>query len=326
MLGLAALRSDRRPQSPLISLVVPVLDEEGCIEEFVRRSRAAAEQAGVSYEIIFVDDGSRDATPERIAAAAEQDPAVKTVRFTRSFGHQAALSAGLRYASGDAVVTLDGDLQHPPECLPDLVAAWRGGADVVYTVRREPLERQGSWKSRTSALFYWLLSLLTALPSSTASADFRLMDRRAVDRFNELGEHFIFVRGLVPWLGFRADRVEYDVEERFSGEPKFRPWRMFRLALDGIFSFSVLPLRFISLLGLATTFFGVAFGVFSLIAWFLGLAEEAGWTSVVVLILVFGGVQLLSLGIVSEYIGRIYEEVKGRPRYVVDSASGFDER
>jgi glycosyltransferase involved in cell wall biosynthesis len=318
------LTLEPRQQNPLISLVVPVLNEEGCIEEFVRRSREAAALAEVRHEILFVDDGSSDATPERIAQEAKRDPAVKTVRFTRSFGHQAALSAGLRYASGDAVVTLDGDLQHPPECLQDLVAAWRRGADVVYTVRRESQAQRGTWKARTSTLFYRLLSRLTALPAAAAGADFRLMDRRAVERFNELGEHFIFVRGLVPWLGFRADRVEYEVEERFAGVPKFVPMRMFRLALDGIFSFSVIPLRLISLLGLATTLFGVVFGAFSLISYFLGRAEEAGWTSVVVLILVFGGVQLMSLGIVSEYIGRIYEEVKGRPRYVVDSVIGLD--
>ncbi|MBW2273692.1 MAG: glycosyltransferase family 2 protein [Deltaproteobacteria bacterium] len=317
---------ERRSEDPLISLVVPVLNEEGCIEEFVRRSRAAAAQAELRYEIIFVDDGSSDATPERVAAEAKLDPAVKSVRFTRSFGHQAALSAGLRYASGDAVVTLDGDLQHPPECLPDLVAAWRRGADVVYTLRRESEGQRGSWKARTSALFYGALSRLTALPAAAAGADFRLMDRRAVERFNELGEHFIFVRGLVPWLGFRADRVEYQAQERFAGVPKFVPVRMLRLALDGIFSFSVVPLRLISLLGLATTLFGVVFGIFSLVSYFLGRAEEAGWTSVVVLILVFGGVQLMSLGIVSEYIGRIYEEVKGRPRYVVDSVIGLDSK
>jgi dolichol-phosphate mannosyltransferase len=319
-------RSEARTRSddPLISLVVPVLDEEDCVEEFARRADEAAQAAGVRYEILFIDDGSRDETPQRIADLRVNDPQVKTIRFTRTFGHQAALAAGLWYAGGDAVVTLDGDLQHPPELLGELVAHWRRGADVVHTVRREPPHPRRPWKHRFGRLFYRLIELISAVPMPAASADFRLLDRVVVDRFNALDEHFVFLRGLIPWLGFQDARVEYEPGERFAGETKYSPARMTRLALDGIFSFSVLPLRLISLLGLATTLFGVAFGVFWLVSYFLGRVDASNFTSLVILILIFGGVQILSIGIVSEYVGRTYEEVKRRPRYVIDSASGID--
>ncbi len=313
-----------RPQNPLISLVVPVLNEEGCIAEFARRTRSAASEAGVRYEIIFVDDGSTDGTAEQIALQRKTDPEVKTVRFTRTFGHQAALSAGFQYASGDAIITMDGDLQHPPESLIDLVEAWRSGADIVYTDRRVHDAYRRSLKSRFSESFYRVLSRLTDLPAEASNADFRLMDRSAVESFNEFKERFIYIRGLVPWLGFGSTRIEYDVEDRFAGDSKFTPRRMVRLALDGIFSFSVVPLRLITFLGIVTTLLGIIYGTYAVVSFFLGSIEGAGWTSTIVLILIFGGVQLMSLGIVSEYIGRIYEEVKGRPRFVVDSASGFE--
>ncbi len=310
----------KRPEDPLISVVVPVLDEEACVAEMVRRVRAALE--GIRFELIFVDDGSRDATPERIEAERLADPRVKSIRFTRSFGHQAALVAGLHHARGDAVLTIDGDMQHPPEFLPRLIEAWREGADVVHTARQTA--GKPDLKERAARVFYRLMSALTSVPVVTASADFRLLDRRAVDAFDALDEHFVFLRGLVPWFGFRSVRLEYPVAPRFAGESKYDLVRMIRLALDGIFSFSVLPLRLITLLGLFTTLFGVGFGIFSLVAYVLGSVESSGWTSVVVLILIFGGAQLLSLGIVAEYVGRTYEESKRRPRYVIDRTEGLD--
>ena len=313
-----------RPADALLSLVVPVLDEESCIDEFARRARAAAREANVRYEIIFVDDGSRDSTPERIQALRADDPAIKSIRLTRSFGHQAALVAGLRHARGDAVVTLDGDLQHPPECIPGLVQAWRDGADVVNTGRQTSSGHRKTRKDHVSTLFYRVLSWMSAVPVVATSADFRLLDRKAVDAFNSLDEHFLFVRGLIPWLGFKDAYLPYELEERFAGKSKYDLRKQLRLGLDAIFSFSVIPLRLISMMGLATTLFGVAFGIFWLVSYSLGRVEGGGGTSIVILILIFGGVQLLSLGIVSEYIGRTYEEVKRRPRYVIDSTSGVD--
>jgi glycosyltransferase involved in cell wall biosynthesis len=313
-----------RPGDPLVSIVVPVLDEEGCVGELARRVAEVMRAAGARHELIFVDDGSRDATAERIAALRAADPAVKAIRFTRSFGHQAALAAGLEFARGDVVVSMDGDLQHPPELIPRLLEAWRAGADVVHTVRRRPPGAASSWKEALSRVFYRAMSLLARAPVVPASADFRLLDRCAVDAFNALEERFLYARGLVPWLGFAEQRLEYEVAERFAGRSKYRLWPMLRLGLDGIFSFSVLPLRLISLLGLLTTLFGIAYGIFWLISFAFGRVEGSGWTSLVVLILVFGGVQLLSLGIVSEYVGRTYEEVKRRPRYVIESLSGIE--
>lgn len=311
-----------RPQDPSLSVVVPVLDEEECVAELAQRVREALGKAGVRGEILFVDDGSRDATAARIAALRTTDPDVKAIHFTRSFGHQAALSAGLRFARGDAVVTMDGDLQHPPELLPALIDAWRAGADVVHTVRQAPAGVRPSAKERAGSAFYALLSRLSATPIVPRGADFRLLDRRVVDALNNLEEHFVFVRGLVPWLGFPETRVDYEVQQRFAGQSKYRLRPMLRLAFDGILSFSVLPLRLIGALGALTALFGVLFGIFALVAHMTGRVEASGWTSIVVLVLIFGGVQLLSLGVVSEYVGRTYEEVKRRPRYVIDRVEG----
>ncbi len=314
-----------RPEPPLVVAVVPVRDEAGCVAELARRVHAAVASASARCEILFVDDGSRDGTAERIAELRAADPTLKSIHFTRSFGHQAALSAGLRFARADAVVTLDGDLQHPPELLPQLIDAWRAGADVVHTVRQGPPGRPG-WKERAGRLFYAFLARISATPIVPAGADFRLLDGRVVAALNELEEHFVFVRGLVPWLGFPETRVEYRPEPRFAGHTKYRLRPMLRLALDGILSFSVLPLRVIGLLGAATALFGVLFGIFALVAHVAGRVEASGWTSIVVLILIFGGVQLLSLGVVSEYVGRTYEEVKRRPRYVIDRMQGIEWR
>ena len=313
-----------RAKSPLISVVIPVLDEEECVVEVADRVRAALREVGVRWELIFVDDGSRDGTPEAIAALRETDPAVTTIRFTRSFGHQAALVAGLAHARGDAVVTMDVDLQHPPAVLPLLIEAWWTGAEVVNTVRRETGASRRV-KVLTSRLFYSLMSTIAAVPLLKNGADFRLLDRRVVDDLNDLQERFMFLRGLIPWLGFTQEVVEYDSGPRFAGRSKFSLWRMLHLALNGILSFSVVPLRLISLLGLVTIGVGITYGIYALYHFLTDqLSGPSGWTSLMVVILCFGGVQLLSLGIVSEYLARIYEEVKRRPRYVVESISGFE--
>lgn len=317
---------ESRARDPLISVVVPVLDEEGCVDELARRVAAALEREGLRHELLFVDDGSRDRTPERLAALRERDANVKSIRFTRSFGHQAALSAGLRFAHGDAVVTMDGDLQHPPELLPELVRRWRGGADVVQTVRRLPPGERPGWKDRAGRAFYRLINSIGRTPVVPAGADFRLLDRRVVEVFNECHEHFVFLRGLVPWLGFRSEELPYEVAPRHAGASKYHLWRMLRLGLHGILSFSVVPLRLIALLGLATTLLGVVYGAFALVAHFRGEVPVSGWTSLMVVVLFFGGVQLVSIGIVSEYVGRTYEEVKGRPRYVIDRVEGVEWR
>lgn len=323
-LGYDPLVSQLRPSDPLVSVVAPVLDEEDCVDELARRVAGALQAAGVRFELIVVDDGSRDATPERVLALRARDPRVKLVRFTRRFGHQAALLAGLHYARGDAVVTMDGDLQHPPELLGELLAAWRTGADVVQAVRTEADLQEGAWKQRASRGFYRLMAAVADVPVVPAGADFRLLDRRAVEAVRGLDERSVFLRGLVPWLGFREAQVPYRTAARHAGRTKYRWSRMLRLGLDGVLSFSVAPLRLISLLGVATTLLGVAFAAFALVAHLLGRVQASGWTSLVVLVLVFGGVQLTSLGIVSEYVARIYHEVKRRPRWVVEQLEGVE--
>lgn len=318
---MAASASERHPD-PLVSIVAPVLDEEGCVGEFVTRTRRVLRDSARRFEILLVDDGSRDATPARIAEHRLQDPSVKSIRFTRSFGHQSAIAAGLRFARGDVVVTMDGDLQHPPELIPRLLERWRKGYDVVYAVRGTG--SRADWKELLGRGFYRLMSALTSTPPVLRGADFRLMDRKAVDAFNALEERFILVRGLIPWLGFSSSILEYEPEPRFAGQSKFTLRSMVRLALDGIFSFSILPLRIITILGLCTTAFGILFGIFGLVSYLLGRVGDPGWTSIVGLILIFGGGQLFSIGILSEYVGRVYEEVKGRPRYVIESTRGID--
>lgn len=313
-----------RPADPLVSVVVPVLNEEACVAELARRVAAALAATGVRHELLFVDDGSSDSTSERVAALRAADPRVKLVRFTRRFGHQAALLAGLHLARGDAVVTMDGDLQHPPETLGPLVEAWCRGADVVQAVREDPTPGAGVWKERTSRAFYGILSRLAEVPVVPAGADFRLLDRRAVEALKSLDERAVFLRGLVPWLGFPEERVPYRVAPRHAGHPKYDLRRMVRLGLDGVVAFSTAPLRLISVIGLVTTFVGLAYGVFALVAHLLGRVEASGWTSLLVVVLVFGGVQLTSLGVVSEYVGRIYQEVKRRPRWVIERVEGID--
>ncbi len=312
------MENGARPADPLISVVVPVHNEAGSIEELARRVGAVFATHGTRYELLFVDDGSDDATAAVLERLKSANPSLRQIRFTRSFGHQAALTAGIRFARGDAVITMDGDLQHPPETIPALLSAWREGAAVVHT-RRVGGDATAGAKERASRLFYWTMNKLSNVPVVAGGADFRLLDRRAVDAFNELEEHFVFTRGLVPWLGFRATQIEYAPGPRHAGESKFTLRRQLQLGLNGIFSFSVAPLRLIAVLGLGTTSIGILYGIYVVVQRLSGRAEAAGWASIAVLILIFGGVQLFSLGIVSEYIGRTYEEVKRRPRYVIEA-------
>lgn len=307
-----------RPIHPLLSVIVPCFNEEGCVDEMIRRLRAVLDRIDCKWEIVFVDDGSRDATLDALKRHATSDARIGYVSFSRNFGHQMALFAGMERARGDAVVSLDGDLQHPPELIPALFEHWLRGKDIVYTVR---LANHGHGaKEAISRTFYWLMRKLTGVNVPTGAADFRLLDRKVVDALLACDERFVFVRGLVPWLGFRNQAVPYEAQERFAGDTKYVFARMLRFALDGIFSFSIVPLRLISFLGALTIALGVFYGFYSIAVRLFTDAAVSGWTSLVVLVLVFSGTQLLSLGILSEYVGRIYEEVKHRPRYIVSQS------
>lgn len=314
----------RRPSRPKLSIVVPVFNEEACVEEMAKRVEKALADADCDYELIFVNDGSTDGTLDKLRACAAEDPRVQYLSFSRNFGHQIALSAGIDHARGDAVVTLDGDLQHPPELIPVLVEKWREGYDVAYTVRRT--NEGHAVKEVFSSVYYWLLRKLTGVEVPTGGADFRLMDRTVADALRACEERYVFVRGLVPWLGFPRVAVPYDAQERFGGETKYVTRRMLSFGLDGVFSFSIIPLRMISLLGVVTVSLGVFYGIYSIFVRMFSDRVASGWTSLVIVILIFSGTQLLSLGILSEYVGRIYDEVKKRPRYVVASKSSKLER
>jgi dolichol-phosphate mannosyltransferase len=303
-------------QEPLVSIVVPIFDEAPVIDELYRRLTAALAGAG-DYELLFVDDASRDESWERLSAHAATDSRVRLVRLSRNFGHQLALTAGLDAARGDVVVTMDGDLQHPPEAIPTLLVEWRKGYDVVHGVRTEP--GGATWFKRVTArVFYRLMGRVSPVVIPEQAGDFRLLSRRAVDALARMPERARFLRGMASWIGFRQTTVPYREEPRFAGTTKWPPRRMLGFAADALTSFSTMPLRLVSALGFVVVLLCGAYLVYTLYVRLFTDDAVEGWTSVIVVVLLLGGVQLLSLGIVGQYIARIFEEAKGRPLYLVD--------
>ena len=308
----------------LLSIVVPVHDEQESLEELVRRIPGAVESLeDVDTEILLVDDGSRDASYALMVALAGRDARVKVVQLSRNFGHQVALTAGIELAAGDAVVCMDADLQHPPELIADFVRLWREGNDVVYGVMQERPE--GWFKRVTARAFYGLLRRMTKVEMPAAAGDFRLVDRVAVDAFLAMRERDRYLRGMFAWLGFTQQGVDYVPPPRYAGRSKYTVRRMARLAFDGIFSFSIYPLRVVLVLGLVVSALSFLIGVASLVSKFTGANVVPGYVTIVDVITFIGGIQLIVLGGIGEYIGRIYEEVKRRPLYVVRRTHGFDE-
>ncbi len=308
----------------LLSIVAPCFNEAEGLEAFHTALADAVATLPYAVEIIYVDDGSTDATPHVLARLRARDARVKTLTFSRNFGHQAALLAGLDAAQGAAVITLDSDLQHPPELIPELVRAWEQGADIVYTIRRETADASFS-KRLTSWLFYRLLNWGSGTPIVPGAADFRLMNRLAVDSFCAMRETHRFNRGLVSWLGFRTAAIPFDAPARFAGESKYSLTRMLRFAVHGLVSFSVWPLRMATLLGFGMAIFAALYIVYALYVFFVLHWTVPGWTSTLITVLLIGGVQLISLGLVGEYVGKIYEEVKRRPLYIVRERQGFED-
>lgn len=311
------------PAVPELSVVVPLYNEEENVAALLARLVPAAAAASPRAELIFVDDGSADRTAAKIAEAARtvEIPA-RVIRLARNFGHQAALFAGLEHARGDAVVTLDGDLQHPPELIATLVEHWRRGADVVQTIRREPAD-SNPLKRAGSSLFYRLLSAVSRWRVTPGAADFRLLSRPALDAFLQCRERCRFNRGLVHWIGFTCVEVPYDAAPRHAGRTKYSFRAMTHLAGDAIFSFSSWPLRVAGLAGGAVSVLAAAYLLFVLAARiFRPEITQPGWTSVVAAVLVLGGVQLIVLWILGEYVGRLYEEVKQRPIYIMRPDAG----
>src|SRR5438128_5163472 len=319
---------DESRQPPLVSVVAPVYCEERVVGDFYRRCKQALEALAppVRHELVFVNDGSTDSSLAALLAIAERDPAVRVIALSRNSAHHLAIPAGIDHAGGDAVVVLDGDLQDPPEVIGEMVRLWREGNQVVYGVRRAR-RGESAFKRLTARAFYRVLSRLSDVPVPLDSGDFRLMDRSVVDVLKELREESRYIRGLVSWVGFRQCPLPYDRDARFAGKTKFGLSRMFVFALDGISSLSDKPLRVASHLGMLVTV-GPLLAMLWVIAGKLidPTRSIAGWTSVMVVVLFLGGVQLLSIGLLGEYVGRIFRQAKGRPLYVVARRVNFTHR
>jgi len=299
-----------------ISVVVPMHNESENVGAFYDRTRAVLDGIGEPWEIVCVDDGSRDDTLDRLIALHRRDPRVKVIELSRNFGKEIALTAGLDAAVGDAVVPIDADLQDPPELIPEMVAKWREGYDVVYATR---IERAGeTWLKKTTAGgFYRLMERLSDVPMPPDTGDFRLMARPAIDALREARERNRFMKGLFAWVGFRQYSLGYHRDPRAAGTTKWSYWRLIRLAIEGITSFSSAPLQIATWLGLAVASLAFVYGVVRIVITLMYGNPVAGYPSLMVVILFLGGVQLITLGIIGAYVGRIYQEVKGRPLYIV---------
>jgi dolichol-phosphate mannosyltransferase len=301
---------------PLLSVVVPVFDEAENLEPLLARLLPVLDSLPGRFEIMFVDDGSTDDTPVRLARLAIEQSNLRVLRLSRNFGHQAALAAGMERARGDAVITIDGDLQHPPELIAELVERWRAGFQVVQAVRREPVDTS-ALKRASSRGFYRLLSWVSRLRVTPGAADYRLMTREAVDAFLACPERCRFNRGLVQWIGFDYAEVPYQAAPRRAGRSKYSYRAMLRLAGDAIFSFSSWPLRLAGLAGMCVSLAAAGYLVFVLWAALFTERTVPGWSSILATLLILGGAQLIVLWILGEYVGRLYEEVKQRPLYVI---------
>ncbi|MDH4358321.1 MAG: glycosyltransferase family 2 protein [Candidatus Berkelbacteria bacterium] len=304
-----------------ISIVAPVYNEKGNIRPFCERLRKVLSHLR-NYEMIFVDDGSTDGSLKQLRGLAKSDRRIKVISFSRNFGHQAAITCGLDAAKGDAVVTIDTDLQDPPELILKMIEAWRSGAEVVYAKRRA--RRDGFLKKFTARAFYRILDRLSDTSIPVDTGDFRLMDKKVVQAMRSLREHSRFMRGLSSWVGFHQTAVEFDRDQRKSGKTHYPFRRMLKLALDGIFSFSHKPLKVASWLGIIATAGGLVYAGYVI---YLKLAHPdrvvQGWTSLTVIVLLAAGVELVILGVIGEYLGRIYTEEQDRPLYIVSEKVNF---
>lgn len=301
----------------LLSVVVPMYNEEQGASECVKRLKEVLSQMGCRYEMLFVNDGSRDRTLPILKDERTREPNMKVIDLSRNFGHQLAITAGIDYAEGDAVIIIDGDLQDPPELFPELVAKWQEGFDVVHAKRRK---RTGetTFKLLTAKLYYRLISEIAHVDIPTDVGDFRLMSRKAVDALKQLREKHRYVRGMVAWLGFPQATVLYDRSARYAGVTKYSLGRMISFSWIGLTSFSIVPLRLATLCGLLSAVVGFLYGIYALIVKFYYQTAIVGWTSLVILVLLLGGIQLICLGIIGEYVGKLYEESKQRPLYLIN--------
>ncbi len=298
-----------------ISIVVPACNEEGNIPILVDALEIVLAPLGYQYQIIFVDDGSSDGTLALLKAISKINSHIRYIGLSRNFGHQNALKAGLDMAEGDAVIMMDGDMQHPPALIPVLLEQWEAGNDIVYTIRKDHQDMP-MMKRKTSNMFYNLINNLSDIELEQGTADFRLMDRRVVDVFKEFKETDLFLRGLVKWMGFQQSGIEYEPAERLKGKSKYTLKKMIRFALQGITSFSTKPLYIATYLGLSFSLISLLFAPYIIYSYYFGHAI-AGWASIIATIAFFGGLQLMILGIIGMYLGKLFQQSKQRPHYIV---------
>ncbi len=304
------------------SIIVPLYNEEEVISETYNRLKAVMDSTGEPYEVVMINDGSKDKTAMMAKEICQNNPNFKLLNFSRNFGHQTAITAGMDYASGQAIIVIDADLQDPPEIILEMIKKWKEGFEVVYGKR---ISRKGEtfFKKITAKTFYRTLNKLTDVKIPTDVGDFRLIDKKVKDALLSVPEHNRYVRGLISWLGFKQTAVEFVREPRFAGETKYPFSKMMKLAIDGITSFSYKPLKFSIGIGIALSAFSLIFAIVVILMRVFNItAMEPGWASLMVVMLFFFGVVLIMLGIIGEYIGRIFEEVKGRPLYIISEEIG----
>jgi polyisoprenyl-phosphate glycosyltransferase len=308
---------------PEISVIVPLYNEELVIGEMYKKLSEVMRGTGLPYEIVMVNDGSGDRTMELAREICAADPNIKLIDFSRNFGHQFAITAGMDRSSGKAVVVIDADLQDPPEVIPEMIRKWQEGYHVVYGVR-DKREGESWFKLLTASAFYRILKRMTSVNIPVDTGDFRLVDRQALNVFNNMRERARFVRGMVSWVGFKQTEVRYVRHERFAGETKYPFSKMLKFAIDGLLAFSQVPLRLASGLGLISSLVSFVFIVYGLVMKYLYPEQVIpGWSSLFSAVLFIGGIQLICLGVLGEYIGRIYEEIKQRPLYIIQEEVNF---
>lgn len=308
-----------------ISVVIPMYFEEKTVEEAYKRTKNVFETLdNYYYEIICIDDGSKDRTLELAESIANKDNNVKVISFSRNFGHQAAITAGLKYSTGDAVVIMDCDMQDPPELIPKMIKLWESGNDVIYA-KRKIRKGENRFKLYTAKMFYRLLNGISEIKIPEDTGDFRLADRKVVEVINGLPEHNKYLRGLFTWVGFKQTPLEYERQKRFAGKTKYSLTKMFKLASDGLTSFSKKPLKILGFFGMIAIVASILLFIYAIISYVFKLNSlTPGWTSIMITITFFGGLQLMSIWLISEYIGKIFDESKDRPEYIIAKKVNFD--
>lgn len=308
-----------------ISVVIPMYNEEEVVQtSYLRIKNVLEDLREYDYEMLFINDGSEDKTYNLLLEIAKENNKVKIISFSRNFGHQSAVTAGIKYVTGDAIVIIDADLQDPPELLAEMIVLWEEGNEVIYG-QRKLRKGESMFKLLTAKMFYHTLNALSDVEIPKDTGDFRLVDRKVIDVINHLPEHNKFLRGLFTWVGFKQKPYRYERQERYAGNTKYPFKKMWKLASDGIISFSTKPLKIVGGLGILTIILSIGIFIYSLLSYLFNLNHlTAGWTSIMVAITLFSGVQLLSIWIMSEYIARIYDETRDRPEYIIDKKINID--